>query len=158
VRKQPTSRMCFVCGRENPVGLKLEFYEDKRKDEVRATVTIPDQYQGYPGVVHGGVVSTILDEISGRAVMLEAGDDRLMATLRLTVRFRRPTPTETPLTAVGWLTQMGGIGAKAAGEIRLPDGTVTASCESLLAEPPEEFKEGWEQEKSYWRAEGEGKL
>jgi hypothetical protein len=51
--------MCFICGRQNPIGLKLEFYEDQQTHRVRATVTIPDTYQGYPGVVHGGIVSTI---------------------------------------------------------------------------------------------------
>ncbi len=151
MRKQPTSRMCFVCGRENPAGLKLEFYEDREADQVRAEITIPDEYQGYPGIVHGGIVSAILDEVSGRAVMLQEGDDRLMATLRMTVQFRRPTPTETPLTAVGWVKQVGGVGAKAAGQICLPDGTVTADCESLLAEPSERFKESWEEEKPYWK-------
>jgi hypothetical protein len=50
---------------------------------------------------------------------------------------------------------MGGVGARVAGEIRLPDGTVTADCESLLAEPPERFKERWEQEKRYWRVSAE---
>lgn len=142
--------MCFVCGRENPVGLGLEFYEDTAANQVRADITIPDRYQGYPGVVHGGIISAILDEVSGRAVMLQEGDERLMATLRMTIRFRQPTPTETPLTAVGWVRQVGGVGAKVAGELRLPDGTVTADCESLLAEPPEHFKEGWEEEKPYW--------
>lgn len=150
MQRQPTSRMCFVCGRENPVGLKLEFYEDHAANQVRAEVTIPDQYQGYPGVVHGGIISTILDEVSGRAVMLEEGDEGLMATLRMTIRFRRPTPTETPLTAVGWVEQVSGVGARVAGEVRLPDGTVTAECESLLAEPPERFREAWEAEKPYW--------
>jgi uncharacterized protein (TIGR00369 family) len=142
--------MCFVCGRANPVGLGLEFYEDADTKQVRADVTVPDQYQGYPGVVHGGIVSTILDEVSGRAVMLQEGDEGLMATLRMTVRFRRPTPTETPLTAIGWVEQAGGVGARVAGEVRLPDGTVTAECESLLAEPPERFKEAWEAEKPHW--------
>ncbi len=152
VPKQPTSRMCFVCGRENPVGLKLEFHEDEETNRVSADFAIPDQYQGYPGVVHGGIVATILDEVSGRAVMTQEGEDRLMATLRMTVRFRCPTPTGTPLTAVGWITRMGGLGARVVGEIRLRDGTVTADCESLLVDPPEHFKDGWEQEKAYWRA------
>ncbi len=53
-RKQPNSRHCFVCGLENEYGLGLRFYE-VGPDEVTATVTIPDQYQGYPGVVHGGI-------------------------------------------------------------------------------------------------------
>lgn len=153
MRKQPTSRMCFVCGRQNPIGLKLTFREDQQANQVQAEITVPDEYQGYPGVVHGGIVSAILDEVSGRAVMIEGGDERLLATLRLTVHFRRPTPTEAPLTAVGWVEQMGGVGARVAGEIRLPDGTVTADCEALLAEPPEAFRELWEDEKPYWRVD-----
>ncbi len=151
MREQRSSRMCFVCGRRNPVGLKLDFYEDCETGEVRVNFAVPDAYQGYPGVVHGGIVSAILDEVSGRAVMIGEGNERLMATLRLTVRFRRPTPTETPLTAVGWVRQIGGIGAKVAGEIRLADGTVTADCESLLADPPDEFRERWEAEKPFWK-------
>ncbi|MGD2142876.1 MAG: PaaI family thioesterase [Anaerolineae bacterium] len=149
--QQPTSRMCFVCGRQNPFGLKLQFYEDHVADQVKATVTVPEEYQGYPGVVHGGIVSTILDEVSGRALMLEGGDDSLLATLRMTVRFLCPTPTDTPITAVGWVKQMSGVGAKVAGEIRLPDGSVTAECESLLADPPESVKEAWEHERPYWK-------
>jgi len=153
VRKQPTSRMCFVCGRQNPVGLKLEFYEDPAANQVRADFIIPDKYQGYPGVAHGGIVSTILDEISGRAAMMEEAGSRLLVTLRMTVRFRRPTPTETSLRAVGWVERTSGIGAKVAGEIRLPDGAVTASCTSLLVEPPDEFKETWKEERPYWKVE-----
>jgi len=151
MRKQPNSRMCFVCGLQNPVGLKLAFYEDPEAEQVRAEFTVPDKYQGYPGVVHGGVVAAILDEVSGRAVMLHGSDEDLMATLRLTVRYRRLTPTETLLNAVGWVERMGGMGARVAGEIRLPDGTVSAECESVLANVPEEFRTQWEPEKPYWK-------
>lgn len=146
--------MCFVCGRQNPVGLKLHFHEDEEAQEVRADFHIPDEYQGYPGVVHGGIVSTILDEVSGRAVMLQAGEG-LLATLRMTVRFRRPTPTESPLTAVGWVEKVSDVGAKVAGEIRLQHGTVTAACESLLVEPPDEIKDRWDEEMRYWTVEDE---
>jgi len=151
VRRQHNSRMCFVCGRQNPIGLKLDFYEDQETGQVQVNFTVPEEYQGYPGVVHGGIVSAILDEASGRAVMIDAGDDRLMATLKMTVRFRHPTPTGTRLTAVGWVEQLGGIGAKVAAEIRLPDGTVTAECESLLVDPPAVIRDQWEDEKPYWK-------
>ncbi|HEC33548.1 MAG TPA: PaaI family thioesterase [Chloroflexi bacterium] len=151
MRKQPNSRRCFVCGLENPVGLQLAFYEDLDTGQVRAEFAVPEVYQGYPGVVHGGIVAAILDEISGRAVMVDGSGEDLMATLRLTVRYRRPTPTETPLTAVGWVERVGGKGARVAGEIRLPDGTVTAECESLLVAVPEAFRAQWEEEKRYWR-------
>jgi uncharacterized protein (TIGR00369 family) len=151
MRKQPNSRMCFVCGLQNPIGLRLAFYEDAEARQVQAEFTVPEIYQGYPGVVHGGIVAAILDEISGRAVMLDRSDEDLMATLRLTVRYRRPTPTETRLTAIGWVERMGGTGARVAGEIRLPDGSVTADCEVLLATVPEEFHAQWEAEKPYWK-------
>jgi uncharacterized protein (TIGR00369 family) len=151
MNKQPNSRMCFVCGRQNPVGLKLDFYEDHDAEQVRVEITVPDIYQGYPGVVHGGIISAILDEVAGRAVLLHGSDDDLMATLRLNIRFRRPTPTETPLTAVGWVERMSGMGARVAGEIRLPDGTVTAECEATLVSVPEEFRTRWEEEKQYWK-------
>jgi len=143
--------MCFLCGRQNPVGLKLDFYEDEDSGKVRVEFTVPDEYQGYPGVVHGGIVAAVLDETSGRAVMVGGSDEDLMATLKLSVRYRRPTPTETPLIAVGWVERMGGAGARVAGEIRLPDGTVTAECEATLAHVPDSIKEDWEPEKEYWR-------
>jgi uncharacterized protein (TIGR00369 family) len=143
--------MCFVCGRQNPLGLKLDFYEDGEAGQVRAEFTVPEDYQSYPGVVHGGILAAILDEVSGRAVMLHGSDENLMATLRLTVRYRRPTPIGTPLTAVGWVEHAGGIGTRVAGEIRLPDGTVTAECESVLADVPEEFRTRWAAEKAYWK-------
>ena len=143
--------MCFVCGLQNPVGLKMAFYNDPETGRVQADLIVPDEYQGYPGVVHGGIVAAVLDEVSGRAVMMGGSDENLMATLRLTVRYRRPTPTETPLTAVGWVEHMSGIGARVAGEIRLPDGTVTADCESILTTVPEEFRTRWEPEEPYWR-------
>ena len=153
MRRQPNSRMCFLCGRDNPIGLKLAFYEDTEAKQVQVDFTVPDEYQGYPGIVHGGIVAAVLDETSGRAVMVNGSDDTLMATLRLTIRYRHPTPTETPLKAVGWVERMGGRGARVAAEIRLPDGTVTAECETLLANVPEEFRVRWKEEKAYWKVD-----
>ena len=151
MRKQPNSRMCFICGRQNQNGLKMDFYEDAEAGQVRSELIVSDEYQGYPGVVHGGIVAAILDEVSGRAIMMGGNDDCLMATLRLTIRYRRPTPTGAPLTAVGWVEQMGGVGARVAGQIRLSDGTVTAECESVLSNMPDEFRTRWDSEKQYWK-------
>ena len=129
----------------------LGFYEDLEARQVRVEFTVSDEYQGYPGVVHGGIVAAVLDEVSGRAVMIDGSDEDLMATLKLSVRYRRPTPTKTPLVAVGWVERTSGVGAKVAGEIRLSDGTVTAECEATIGSVPEEFRVGWEEEKRYWR-------
>jgi acyl-CoA thioesterase FadM len=78
-------------------------------------------------------------------------DDSLMVTMKLEVKYRRPTPTGVPLEAMGWLIRRDERRAQVAAELRLPDGTVCAECESLLARPREEFMRSWEPERPYWR-------
>ena len=147
--------MCFVCGRENPVGLHLTFYEDPDTNHVVAPVVIPDAYQGYPGIAHGGILSTILDETSGRAIMVEAEDDPFWVTASLTIRFRKPTPTETPLEVVGWVEEKRRRTAKVAGEIRLEDGTVTVEASAVVVMPSSDTLREWEQEQQYWKVQEE---
>jgi uncharacterized protein (TIGR00369 family) len=143
--------MCFVCGRENPVGLHVQFYEDEETGEVKVPLTIPEHYQGYPGIVHGGILSTLLDEIAGRAIMVGAEDAPFWVTAKMEVRYREPTPTETPLLAVGWVVQRRRRSATVAGEIRLEDGTVTAEVESLVVCPAAETLREWQQERTFWK-------
>ena len=59
MKKQPNSDHCFVCGRRNPHGLYMTFYDNAR-DEVCSTYSVPDEYQSYPGIVHGGVIAAML--------------------------------------------------------------------------------------------------
>lgn len=66
--KQPNSRHCFICGVENPVGLHLHFYETE-PGVIETAYTAPDHFEGFPGVLHGGIVAAIIDEVSGRAYM-----------------------------------------------------------------------------------------
>lgn len=151
MQKQPGSRTCFCCGRENPASLRMTWYNDVEAGKVRCTVIVPEQYNGYPGVVHGGILATILDETSGRAVMLDGDFERLMVTLNLQMTYRRPTPTGVPLTVIGWLIRMSDTRARVAGEIRLPDGTVTAECEAVVVKPPQEIADAWAEELPYWK-------
>ncbi len=150
---QPTSRHCFVCGRENPVGLKVKWENDREAREVRVTVVVPEHFNGYPGVVHGGIVAALLDETAGRTVLADGGFEDLMVTLKLEVGYRRPTPTGTPLTVVGRLVRRSERRAEAVAEVRTPDGTVTATGRVILARPPEEMRARWEAERPYWRVE-----
>jgi acyl-coenzyme A thioesterase PaaI-like protein len=132
--KQPNSAHCFVCGLQNPVGLGLSFYETG-PDEVTAHFSPPDHYQGYPGVLHGGIVAAILDEVGGRVVLI--GDHtRFMLTATMDVKYRQPTPLGQPLRIVGRLLKRRGRLAMARAEIMLPDGTVTAEAAFTLAELP----------------------
>ena len=93
----------------------------------------------------------MLDEISGRATIRDGNDQNLMVTMKLEVKYRLPTPTNTPLKVVGRVLSQTGTRAKVAGEIQLRDGTVTASCESLLARPPDTLRTQWEAESPYWK-------
>ncbi len=132
--KQPNSRSCFVCGLENPYGLRLAFYETGPA-EVTAETTIPDRYQGFPGVVHGGIVAAMLDEAAGRAAMI--GDSpRFMVTAKLEVFYRSPVPIGTLLRIVGALERHRGRLAMASAQILLPDGTIAANAEVILAARP----------------------
>jgi uncharacterized protein (TIGR00369 family) len=147
--RQPNSAWCFVCGLENPFGLKLVFYETG-PGEVTAAYTPPEHFQGFPGVLHGGIVASMLDEAGGRAVMI--GDhSRFTMTAKLEIRYRQPTPLGQPLTVVGRLLRMRGRLATAHAEIRLADGSVTAEAEITLADLPDDYRMGSGLEALGWR-------
>jgi acyl-coenzyme A thioesterase PaaI-like protein len=94
--------MCFICGLQNPVGLHMKLYNDLDQKHVVSTVTIPDQYQSYPGVVHGGIVATMLDEISCAAAVFTR--EAPVVTGELAVRYRRPCPVEVPIELTARIT------------------------------------------------------
>jgi acyl-coenzyme A thioesterase PaaI-like protein len=137
IQKQPNSNDCFVCGLKNPFGLKLAFY-DNGSDEVRCEYSIPAEYQGYPGVAHGGVVAAILDEAVGRTAMI---DDPMhfMMTAKMELKYRQPVPLETLLTITGRRIKLRGRLAQARGEMRLPDGTLAVEANLTLVDIPDEF-------------------
>ncbi|MBC7261691.1 MAG: PaaI family thioesterase [Chloroflexi bacterium] len=149
--KQPSSRTCFVCGRQNPVGLKVTWYNDHEAQRVWATVTIPEHFNGYPGIVHGGIIATLLDETAGRSLLLDGDDSNLMVTLKLEIKYRKPVPTGQPVTLQGWAIQRTANRARVAANLLLPDGTLAAEAEAILVRPPQEFFERWEPEKPFWR-------
>jgi uncharacterized protein (TIGR00369 family) len=128
--RQPNSSHCFVCGLKNAIGLKVRF-DDNGVDEVHVKYTVDDQYQGYPGVVHGGVVAAMLDEVAGRVMMIE-DHNRFFMTAKMTLRYRRPVPTETELTMVGRLVNGGRRAVQTHAEVRLPDGSVAVEAEVTL--------------------------
>jgi acyl-coenzyme A thioesterase PaaI-like protein len=128
--KQPNSRHCFVCGLESTVGLKLTFY-DAGPNQAEAGYTVPEEYQGYPGLVHGGIMAAMLDEVIGRAAM--SGDpDHFTLTARLSLRYRKPVPVAVPLRLVGRIEREKGHLTAGRGELILPDGTVGVEAEATL--------------------------
>jgi uncharacterized protein (TIGR00369 family) len=118
---------CFACGRDNPISLKLKFSEDG--DKYVSHFTGGPQHQSYDGIVHGGIVSTLLDEIMGR-YPYSKGEDTV--TARLEIRYRKPTPIGQELTVTGWIVNKKGRLYETAGTVALPDGTVTAEGKATL--------------------------
>lgn len=127
--------MCFICGMQNPFGLKLFFYEQE-DESVTATFVARPEYQGYPGVLHGGIACALLDEIIGRAA-LRAGREQWMMTAKLELRYLKVVPTGVTLTIVGRVEKSSHRGMTGRGEIRLPDGTLAVEAGGLyVALPP----------------------
>ncbi|MFZ5945671.1 MAG: PaaI family thioesterase [Bacillota bacterium] len=85
--------MCFACGEKNPIGLHLKFTVEG--DKVKTTFTPQNQHEGYPGIMHGGLISTILDEVMARNVNTLGLHG---VTARMEIRFREPAPTGEELT------------------------------------------------------------
>ena len=152
-KRQPSSRSCFICGRDNPVGLKVRWDQYPEAGEIRGTVTIPEHFNGYPGVTHGGIVAALLDETAGRSILMDGGFEDLMVTARMEVAYRRPTPTGVPLEVVGRVLRRTDARAETEAELRLPDGTVAARATVRLARPPAEIVGRWAEERPSWRVD-----
>lgn len=136
--KQASSSHCFVCGRENIHGLKMNFYTTA-PGQVESVYTVSPDFQGYPGIVHGGILASMMDEVMGR-VFMENGSDRFMVTAELKIRYRKPVPTGIPLTLKGRAIKDRGRMATAEGEIIDPDGNVLVSGEIVVANIPAELR------------------
>jgi acyl-coenzyme A thioesterase PaaI-like protein len=153
--RQPSSRSCFVCGRDNEGGLRTRWVSDRAAGEVRSTVTVAERFHGYPGVVHGGVLTALMDEAMVRSLLIDGGFDDLQVTGRMDVSFRLATPTGVPIVVAGRLLQRSASRSKARAEVRLSDGTVTAHAEALLVRPTPEVAEAWARERPYWSIDEE---
>lgn len=105
-QKIPSYSTCFVCGRDNPSGLKIDFYG--RGDEVVAKFSIQDGLCGYKGIVHGGIVAAILDEGMGWTGWLLLG--KCYLTIELKVRYIAPVrPCEEYIFRGKFLRKVGKI-------------------------------------------------
>ncbi|ADL11879.1 PaaI family thioesterase [Acetohalobium arabaticum] len=92
------SEMCFACGKDNPIGLKLDF--ELNDDVVETTFTPRNVHQGFTGIVHGGLLSTLLDEAMANLLYLQ---DLKAVTAKMEVKFRQPVSIGEDLTITGWI-------------------------------------------------------
>lgn len=157
--KQGNSRFCFVCGLENPNGLHLHFYQPA-PGEVEARVRIPAGFQGWTGVVHGGVIAAMLDEAAGRAFLDGGNLDRFLFTAKLEIRYRKPVPVDQPLILRGKVKGEKGPVAIGTSEIVDAEGTVLAHAEAWMTPIPAETFESLDMGEEDWKVipEEEGSL
>ncbi len=147
MQKQPNSQMCFVCGLENPIGLKLSFYEDD-DSQVTTTWTPREEHQGYPGLLHGGITAALLDEALGRTVI---NRDLWVVTAKMEIRYRNPIPIGEPLSVVAEVTRISKRIVEARGELRLSDGRIGAEANAVYVKLPDEKIEEMAQNLAYWK-------
>ncbi len=123
IKKQPNSKMCFVCGLQNASGLKSRFFE-LETNEILALFHPLLEHQGYPGRLHGGIAATILDETIGRAIMLKYSDSIWGVTVDFSMRLRKPIPLDREIRVIARILSDGKRTFEGSGEILLEDGSV----------------------------------
>jgi acyl-coenzyme A thioesterase PaaI-like protein len=134
--KQPNSHHCFICGIRNDASVRVAFYDSRTptgEPEVLARFTGRSMHQGYPGRMHGGVATGILDEVIGRAINAGRGGTHSTiwgVAVELSTRFHQPVPLEIELTAKGRITRERRRLFEGTGEILLPDGSAAVTAEA----------------------------
>ena len=113
--------MCFACGRDNPIGLKLNFEWDN--NTARAEFTPSQFHQGWSGIVHGGIIGCLLDEAMTYAPYFEGLD---CITAKMELRLRHPALIGESLIITSSITKKTRKLVETKATISLKDGTLVA--------------------------------
>ncbi len=148
--KQPNSKMCLVCGLKNRFGLRSFFYE-LDNDELLAVFKPMAEHQSYPGRLHGGIATAILDETIGQAIMMNYTEEIWGVTLEFTIRFKKPIPLDEEVRVIGRITEDSNRSFEGTGEILLQDGTVAAEGWGKYIKLPLEKIADFDVEAQEWR-------
>ncbi|HEX75156.1 MAG TPA: PaaI family thioesterase [Dehalococcoidia bacterium] len=121
-----TGSLCFACGKDNPIGLKLQFTDDG--GIVKGEFTPGKFHQGWPGITHGGILCTLLDEAAGYAVIY-AGLNCI--TVKSEVRFANLAPIDEPIQVSAQITKKTSRLVETEATLSLKDSTIIAKSSSL---------------------------
>ena len=103
VSKQRNSKMCAICGMDNKYGVHAQFY-NMEDGSVMTKFKYKEEHQSYPGRVHGGLITAMLDEMGLRALWAKEGNEKEMGvTISLDTKYRKPVPYNTELIGKGVL-------------------------------------------------------
>ncbi len=128
IQKQRNSRMCVICGLDNPYGVRAPFYT-MQDGSVATAFAFAEHHQSYPGRVHGGMITAMLDEMGLRALWAaELGEKTYGVTTSLETKFRKPVPYGAPLFGKGIITKNTGNFLTAETKILDRDGNVLANA------------------------------
>lgn len=120
---------CFVCGQNNPNGLRLNFEIDEEKKTLKTTFVATPTFQGWDGIVHGGIISTLLDEAMAKLVY-ELGYQSVTASLE--IKFKKPAPILEPLLVYGEITEVNRRVVRAKARVTKENGTLLAEGKSTF--------------------------
>jgi beta-phosphoglucomutase len=123
-----TARFCFACSQENPMGLKLKPVHDGEK--VTAEFTAGKFHQGWDNVVHGGILYTLLDEVTAYAMLCHGIE--LGVTAKSEIRFKQVAPINEPIQASAWVTKLTKRLVETKGVLTLKDNTVIVEGDFLF--------------------------
>jgi len=123
-----TASLCFACSQENPIGLKLKPVQDGEK--VTAEFTAGKFHQGWNEMVHGGILYTLLDEVTAYAMLCRGIE--LGVTAKSEIRFKQVAPINEPIKASAWVTKLTKRLVETKGVLTLKDNTVIVDGDFLL--------------------------
>ncbi len=131
---------CFVCGDNNDIGLKLDFYEKDGK--ARAEFTPTKNFEGYKDILHGGILSTLLDEVMIKSILAK---EILTVTSQIEVKFKKPAVIGEKLIIEGGITGERGRLILTEGKVFREDGTVVAEAKGKFFRAEGRIKKQLEQ-------------
>jgi uncharacterized protein (TIGR00369 family) len=111
---------CFVCGKGNPIGLNIAFFIDQ--DKIKAEFIPESKHQGFKGIVHGGILFSILDEIMGRTAIITK--DVMTMTVEINIKYRKKALVGEKIIFTAQMTKDLGRMIEAQAEARSEDGTL----------------------------------
>jgi acyl-coenzyme A thioesterase PaaI-like protein len=121
---------CFACGKNNPHGLHMQVSYEDEDQSAFCSINLERRFQGWTGIAHGGVVSTLLDEIMAHALIQHVGQG---VTADMETRYKAPVPLGQEIKVRGWIYEANRRLCTTKAEIRLAEGG------KLLAEAEARF-------------------
>lgn len=139
-----TDHNCFGCGTLNPIGLHLHFYVLTKQDGVWAPWMPTREYEGYGGMIHGGIISTLMDEILAWTLYAR---ETWAVTAKLSTTYRKPVEVGKSVRLIGRVVRDRGRVIELHGEIRAEaDDALLAEAEATFMRVPAAQATQWNQQ------------